>query len=214
MLAGLFNGLGMYCLTVSTKLASNPGLPDAVFSSQSLFTYLISLYFFGGVINIKKLLGIIFIIISIWIIKSTKLSTSNWVIIALLAGCFATIQDILKKLSLNNKTNTYTLILNFFITQFIVFFSLHLYEEKTFITKVNIKQFGLIALTALFFMCLTFTQIYAFNSINNVGLVKSISSIAVLLTTLLFEVYSKQLIHTITWVGLFICLFGIILIVN
>ena len=212
IIAGLFSGIAIYLLDKAVKLSLNPGLPDAIFSTQSIWTYIISLFIFGGHFNIIKLIGILLIISSIFIIQKNKLSTINWIPYALFAGAFATIQDIFKKYSLTYNNNNHLITLNnLILSRTFIYFLPYIFYSSTPIPSFHSIFF--IFFTGLSKLLLEFFQLTAFKTAPNVGYVKSISSIAIIISTLVFEFMKHQTIHLSIWLALFINIIGICIII-
>lgn len=212
IIGGLFSGIAIYLLDKAVKLSLNPGLPDAIFSTQSIWTYIVSLYLFGGNFSLMKVLGILFIIISIFIIQKNKLSTIDWIPYALFAGAFATIQDIFKKYSLKYNNNNHLITLNnLILSRTIIYFLSYMF----FVSKTvpSIHSIFFIFITALSKLLLEFFQLTAFKTAPNVGYVKSISSIAIIIATLVFEFIKDQTIHLSIWLALIINIIGICIII-
>lgn len=208
IIAGLFSGIAIYLLDKAVKLSLNPGLPDAIFSTQSIWTYIVSLFIFGGHFSIIKLMGILLIISSIFIIQKNKLSTIDWFPYALIAGAFATIQDIFKKYSLTYNNNNHLITLNnLILSRTFIYFLPYIFNSP--IPIPSFYSIFFIFLTGLSKLLLEFFQLTAFRTAPNVGYVKSISSIAIIISTLVFEFMKHQTIHLSIWLALFINIIGI-----
>ena len=116
-------------LNKSIKEATNPGLSMAVFRSQAILTYLLSIFIFASPFSSWKLIGIILVICGVFIVTSKEHSgvpsspipTNQWLIYALIAAVSVSFKDIFTKLSLNRDQNVtvflfYTLLISFIIS--------------------------------------------------------------------------------------------------
>ena len=214
LLTGFFTSMGIYFITLATKLADNPGLPDAIYSSQSILTFILSLIVFNGIFKLHKLLGIVITVISIFIIKASKTSHNIWLPYSIIAGIFASIQDILKKLLMNRNRSLYTLFFNVVLSQVIVFSIIHYYKNNKFIELITIKESYTVIITGILYYLFSYFLLKAISSASNVGYIKSILSFNIVLTTIMYELFTKVIISPRTWIGLLLNITGIYFIIN
>ena len=151
------------------------------------------------------------IICSIFIIQKNKLSTINWIPYVLFAGAFATIQDIFKKYSLKYNNNNYLLTINnLCLSRTIIYLISYIYFYIKYVPSFSSIFF--IFITAIFKLLYESFQLLAFISSPNIGYVKSISSIAIIISTLVFQFMKHQIISKSIWIGLIINIIGIVIV--
>lgn len=156
--------------------------------------------------------------------KAKGNATNYWIKLALLAGIFSTFKDICSKkaININNETST-NILANALLFQIIVTFSYKYYKthslrletrqgDKPVKISIN-KELCYLFLTSIFFTLYTLSIFDAMETAPNIGYVKSINTLGVILAVILSQYIFKVKITTGSWWGILITIFGLFFVV-
>ena len=236
IIAGLFQALTTLSLVRSNNFTNNAGFPMALLRLQTIYVYLLSLFFFGGSFLFYKLLGIIISLVGIFIVVKSKQTSNdlkknyinkniilnNWIFLAFISGIFLTIKDLTTKHSFENDNSSLNVILNTFLGTFIllipIYFIDKINKKKKFINyntndKKNKKR-GMLYLISCSFLFILYLLLinYGTKYSPNIGFVKAIMSSDIAITILIGMVFFRQIIKKESIIGIVITLIGIIIV--
>jgi drug/metabolite transporter (DMT)-like permease len=112
LLVGITAGITFLFFNKSIEKSANPGLVMAVYRSQAMLTFILSIFIFKLKFHKRNFFGVSLVIIGVFIISSIKKErfitkkkrkSHNWVFYAILGGIFATLNDIFLKKAFQNK---------------------------------------------------------------------------------------------------------------
>ncbi len=151
-------------------------------------------------------------------------ATNYWIKLALLAGLFSTFKDICSKkaISINNETPT-NILANALLLQVIVTFSYKYYRTSSLrletrqgdkLLKIRFtKALCYLFLTAFFFTIYSLSILDAMETAPNVGYVKSINTLGVVLAVILSQYIFKVKITKGSWWGILMTVSGLFFVV-
>ena len=213
-ICGIFGGLAILCLTSSIYFSHNSGLSFAFLRIQLILTTILNSIFFNTKFDIQKLVNIIFIVIGSIIISVNEVSSpilyNNWIYLAILAGIFATVFDLIAKKALN-KNDMYTTIFNCLCGELFILALINLVFIKHY--KPSKSYPSIIVLGILYFLY-TVILMKSFKLATNVGYVKAINTLSIILTIYLNYLLFNHTLSTYSWIGVLLIIVNIIYLIT
>lgn len=238
VLSGMFAGIATLLLAKSFSISPNPGFSMAIFRTQAISTALCSSFFFGARLNLKKYLGILLSISGVATIVTAKLSIKHkdekedytnetntikskykWVLYSFLAGVSMTIKDLFtkKRLYQSDKKKMGQLLwaTSFFQTItliIIVYFTSKSIKLKE-IKKVEHLNTPFNKYTIFAGIAFSIYQLFIIKSckeVSNIGLVKSIDSLGIVITTIASIFIFNSLFDTQSIIGVLMIIIGVL----
>ena len=236
IIAGIFQGISTLLVMIAINKSNNPGLPMAFFRSQAILTAIVSVFLFKSTLPYYKLVAMGCVIYGLYklanslpktekyenkIIKTRENSvipTSNWILISIVSGVFMTLKDIFLKYSLFKKnSNVFNFIFYSLLLQTIVLFIYDLYISKNI--KLDNKDDNKVVkgidiyytiISGILLYIYVYVITMACKLAPNIGFVKSIDSLGIVLTIILSNLIFKTKLNTQSYIGIGISIAGII----